>query len=700
MKHSPNIQIGILKDSIVKILEKRGESLNIKQIAWELNLSGKKHHKKINLALDSLVKDEIIYQNSKYKFKYTPPKKSIVGVIDINRSGHGYVKTELYDDEIFIHQKNRLNSLNKDTVCIKLKSGKRSRLEGVVTKIISRDKMRFVGVIEDDGKNAFFIPDNVKVGSDFFIPRENLNGAKNKTRVIIQFLDWPVNAGCPFGEVIKTINDNINLKTEIETSIELFNIRNVFSEKIKRELKQLSTKITKHDLLNRKDFRGITTFTIDPEDAKDFDDALSFRVLKNKNKEVGIHIADVAHYVKYKSDIDKEAFLRAFSVYFPGRVVPMLPEKLSNLICSLRPNEDKLSFSIVLEINNNCEIESLWAGKTIINSNKQFSYEEAEKRIKECSGEYSAELTMLNNIAKSLRTKRVNEGAIEFERSNISFKLNKSGDPVKTIKKKNLNTHKLVEEFMLLANKIVAEKLSKLNLSIYRIHDFPDLEKLKELSVYLKRVELKKITPKFSEKNLSYFINKILKLDYININSSAIENLILRSMSKAKYSTKNIGHYGLGFKNYTHFTSPIRRYSDLIIHRILEKHLNKESVNFVDLEKKCIHFSQQEKLYVNVERKTTKFMQLKLLENSIGKSFKGFISGIKKWGIYVELENGAGEGLVSVIKLNDDKYYYSEVKLSFIGKNHGKVYNLGQEVRVFIESIDLFKRELDLSFNY
>lgn len=699
MKQNHHLEGGGLRDSILQILTKRKESLNIKQIAWELELKGGDYRQKIRLALESLIAEKLVKKNNSYKFKSIIKKTSILGVVDINKSGHGYVLTESFDEEVFVNKKNRLNSLNKDTVCIELiKGGISGRIEGVITKVLSRANKKFTGFIDDDGKNAFFIADNTKVGSDFFIPRESLNGAKNQSRVIVEFVDWPINAGCPFGKVIRIIGDTIDLNNEIETNIEVFNIRNSFSDQIELELGRVASKITTKELQGRKDFRDILTVTIDPIDAKDFDDAISVRKLKNNNIEIGVHIADVSHYVKSSSEIDKEAFLRAFSVYFPGTVVSMLPEKLSNNICSLKPHEDKLAFSVVLEISNLAQIKSSWIGKTIINSNKRFTYQEAELIIDRKSGKYSQELILLNNIAEQFRQKRVKEGAIEFNRADVSFELDQLGNPVKVFKKTPLKSHKLVEDFMLMANKIVAEKLSKLNRSIYRVHDWPDTQKIKDIAIYLNRNKAEIKLPNISQKNITKCIKKLFKLNHEDINSDSVESLILRSMAKAKYSTKNIGHYGLGFEKYTHFTSPIRRYSDLIVHRMLHAYLNGQKSHAKNLETQCAYLSSQERLYVNVERKTIKFIQLKLLEGCIGEKIRGYVSGVQKWGIYVELFNGRGEGLVPVKSLVDDKYYYDAESLSFISKKYKKKYILGQRVFVTIKSINLFKREMDLSF--
>ena len=700
MVQKKSFQLKVLKESVLNALKTRNESLNIKQISWEIGLKGSQYRKPILKAINELVDEDLIICSQKYKFQYNEPQNIVSGIIDINKSGHGYVKPDTDLDEIFIHRKNRLNTLHKDLVSVRIVKTKKNMLEGRVEHVLKRTNTKFIGKIKikEGNENAFFIPNNRKIGSDFFIPKDKLNNAIDNDHVIIEFTDWPLSAGCPFGTVTKILQKNIDLKTVIESNIEIFNIRNGFSKKIIKEVETLSTKINQKEIEKRRDFRKDITFTIDPIDAKDFDDAISVRYLPNKNIEIGVHIADVSHYVKSKSEIDKEAFLRSFSIYFPGRVIPMLPEKLSNVLCSLRPQEDKLSFSIAIEMNKLYEIKSTWMGKGVINSNKRFSYEDAEEIIETKKGPFYKELDLLNTIAKKLRSQRIESGSIDFERRDIAFELNNKNEPIKILQKKPLDTHKLVEEFMLLANKLVAKKLSSINLSIYRIHDIPDQQKIKELINYLEHFEKNKIKTHFSYKNSAQFINSILNKISKEANKHILENLVLRAMAKAKYSTKNIGHYGLGFEKYTHFTSPIRRYADLMIHRLLNEHLNKQTVHFFDLETKCIYFSNTERIYIDLERKINKFIQLKLLENCVGKVFSGMISGIVKWGIYVEIDESKAEGLVSISDCHDDKYYYNENTRAFIGRRSGKKYNLGDKVLVEIKNINLLTNEMDLVF--
>lgn len=694
-KRKPSLQF--LKTAILKVLQNHPKSLNNKQISWAINLKGSEYQKVIARSIKELKKEGLIIESSKYKYQKNLLPQKTQGVLEINNAKHGYVSSKLYSDDIFINKADMLNALNGDTVSVKIVKNNRNKIAGKVVDVIRRNQSKFIGFIQELNNDLFFYPDNMKVGSVFFIDASVLGGAKSGDRVIVKLIDWPLSSKYPLGSVVSILPKKHSLKDEINTTIQLFNIRTSFNDQIVEEVKQINTEISVDELKLRKDFREKNTFTIDPEDAKDFDDAISIKSLDSGAIEVGIHIADVGHYVPINSMIDKEALLRAFSIYFPGRVIPMLPEKLSNKICSLNPNEDKLCFSVVVEFDDKLEaINSTWIGKTIIRSNKRFTYAEAETLINNDSNQkFNTDLIELNEIAKKLRKNRITNGSIDFERNEMCFELNKNKEPVRIIEKKSLSAHKLVEEFMLLANKIVASKLSNYKQSIYRVHDLPDKEKLNEVMLFLGQVKKVQVSLNVNHKKLHKVINQLIDIYSPFVEKSIIINLILRAMAKASYSTKNIGHYGLGFSQYTHFTSPIRRYSDLIIHRLLASLIYKKEPPLVlNLEKKCRYFSKTEKLYVDIERKTTKFIQLMLLEKSVGVALNGIITGLVKWGIYVNVEGGKGEGLVHAKELIN--YFYNDVKRAFIHRKSGKKYILGQSINIEIKSINLFKQEMDL----
>ncbi len=686
--------LSFVKNAIIDVLKSRPDSLNQKQIAWAINLKGSEYQKLVSRSIKELKKKGTLSELSNYKYRYNYTTNIITGIVDINKSGNGYVKTDLFQSDVFVSKKNMSNTLNNDLVSVQIIKKSNKRVEGKIIQIKERGQVRFIGIIERFNDDGFFIPEDKKINTHFFVPKKKLNNAKNKDRVILKFTDWPLSTKNPFGEVVKILKTQTSLTEEIKNNIELFNIRTTFNSKIEKELLKITNNINDESVKNRTDFRKEKTFTIDPDDAKDFDDALSIKI-NSDSITIGIHIADVSHYIPANSEIDKEAALRAFSVYFPGLVIPMIPEKLSNEICSLNPNEDKLCFSVVITIDpRSYDIASHWVGKTIINSNKRFTYGEAEKIILEnVQSEFSTEIKLLNNIAKHMREERIKNGSIDFERRDTSFILDSDNEPIDIVEKPALSTHKLVEEFMLLANKIVAQKLSKKHFSIYRIHDLPNKEKINDLIDYLSQLKLKNINLKIDHKKFPKIINFLLKNKEIKDQRNCVENLVLRAMSKANYSTKNIGHYGLGFEKYTHFTSPIRRYADLLVHRLIG---NINNCTLPVLNDRCEHFSRTEKSYLNIERKTNKFIQLKLLEKSVGKIFNGVITGIVNWGIYIDVDGYRGEGLFPVNKLNNKKYYYNDSLHTFIGRKSGKKYILGQKLIIKILSINLFKLEMDL----
>lgn len=636
------------------------------------------------------------------------------GLISISSKGTGYVaigigKNEEQDPEIDFKHLN--TALHGDMVEILLHPKSQKRQTAEVVKIISRAKIRFAGVLEQDpsslgtGSNVVFLkPDDTKIYTDILIPKENLNNAKIGQKVFVEIILWKDARKAPIGKVLKILGKPGDNNTEMNAIV----IEKGFNPELPNKVEEAAAKIKyggikESDFEGRRDFRKTLTFTIDPEDAKDFDDAISFRILENEEYEIGIHIADVSHYVKIDSVIDIEARERGTSVYLVDRTIPMLPEILSNDLCSLVPNKDRLTMSAVFIINKNAEIKSEYFGPTIIHSQKRFTYEEAEKTIKDGKSPLHSELFILNNLAKKLTKERFTKGAISLDQEEVKFILDSKGAPIKVIKKERGDSNKLVEEFMLLANKKVAEILSK-NTSIYRVHDEPSKEKMADLAFFLRSlgygISLQ------NGKIPTHEINKLLAdLKRKNTNqtiSDTVHRAVIKSMAKAIYSTKNIGHYGLAFKYYTHFTSPIRRYPDIIIHRLLRDYLTKKKNTNDKLKEKLFEYekiviiaSEQEKRASDAERASIKYKQVEYMSKRKGESFDGIISGITKWGIYVEEAETKCEGLVRVRDIADDFYIFNEKKLELAGQKKEKRYRLGGRVKIKVKATDLERKTID-----
>ena len=607
-----------------------------------------------------------------------------------------------------------INFLHGDLVEFEILSRKRKGFyTATIISLIKREKNEYVGIIQVNKNFAFAILDDKRIHTDIFIPSINMGGAEDGDKVLVKILEWKKQDLSPIGKIIKVLGKPGEHETEIDSILTQNNINLSFPSEVLEFTKSISKKISKEEIQKRRDFRSILTFTIDPVDAKDFDDALSFKKVDDDNYEIGIHIADVSHYVKKGTLLDKEAYERATSIYLVDRVIPMLPEKLSNKVCSLRPNEEKLTFSTSVVIDKKGNIKEHWFGKTIIKSNHRFSYQEAQEIIETKKNIISREnsltgknytvdneiveaVLVMDEIAKETRRKREQKGSINFNKKEIYFKLNEKKEPVGVYTKESKDANKLIEEFMLIANKKVAELFSEIKKQkyIYRVHDLPDIEKLKSLKHIVKSFGYS--LDLTSSKGISKSLNKLLDQIRGKEEQNLIESLALRSMSKAEYSTNNIGHYGLAFVNYTHFTSPIRRYPDVLVHRLLQDILNKNYGKMdKNLQKKATHCSEQENNAVKAERDSIKFMQIKFMQNKIGESFNGIISGVSDWGIYVELEENKCEGMVYVKDIKDDKYYYSSEEASLIGKKNKKKFQLGDSIKVEVKNADLIKKHLD-----
>jgi len=573
--------------------------------------------------------------------------------------------------------------------------------EGRVTEIISRGRNRFVGRIELSKNFAFIIPDFKKIYTDFFVYPENILGASPNDKVLFEVTRWPEGDKNPEAKVIEILGKTGENEAEIHSIMAEFDLPFRFPENVLLESETISEKIEEGEIKKRKDFRETLTFTIDPEDAKDFDDAISFKKLDNGHYEIGVHIADVTHYVKPGTVLDEDAYDRATSVYLVDRTVPMLPEKLSNGLCSLRPHEDKLTFAAVFEIDDRGKVHHEWFGRTIIHSDQRFSYENAQEGIETGKGRLAEELKLLNDLAIKLRKERFSKGAVNFETTEVKFKLDEKGKPLAVVPKIRKDAHKLIEEFMLLANKAVATFIYKIkksegkNTFVYRIHDAPDPEKIRDFSVFARQFG-HKINP---DGNVSHSLNRLMDEIEGKPEQNVLQSLAVRAMAKAKYTTEPKGHFGLAFQHYTHFTSPIRRYPDMMVHRLLQHYLDEEkSVNKNEYEEKCIHSSEREKRAADAERASIKYKQVEFMSMAEDRVYNGIITGVTDFGIFIEIVETKCEGMVRLADMKDDYYEYDERNYRVIGKKRNKIYRLGDTVEVRIKKTDVDRRTIDLIF--
>jgi ribonuclease R len=623
------------------------------------------------------------------------------GYIELTQRGAGYVRTDDDQDDIYISPKNVNQALHGDRVKISVYKTARTKLEGEVVEVLEREKTQFVGTIEVHDKFAFLIPDNIKTGTDIYISKEKLQGAKSGDKALVKITVWPKSSKNPYGEVIEILGKPGSNETEIIGLLCNHGIPYKFPTEVLSEAESLPVELNEKEIKTRRDFRSITTFTIDPIDAKDFDDALSFRFLENGNYEVGIHIADVSHFVSPGSALDKEALIRSNSVYLVDRVIPMLPEQLSNMICSLRPNEDKFTFSAVFELDENGKIYHEWFGKTIIHSNHRFTYEGAQEIIEGNEGNFKEEIVILDKIAKILRKKRIKKGALAIESEELRFELDAAGMPIKVNVKTSKDAHKLIEEFMLLANKRVATFIGKPKQGkdqkpfVYRVHDKPDLAKIAVFNLFIDKFGYKL---DFTHPDqIATSINKLLHEIRLKNEYSIIQSMAIRSMAKATYDTHNIGHYGLAFDCYTHFTSPIRRYADLLVHRILQDELTHKSSKYgKDLEDICKRISRMEKKAVEAERECTKYFQTLFVKDAVGEIFSGRISGLAEFGLFVKMDENQCEGMVPMANIPGDRFYFNTEKFCIVGSKTKREYNFGDLVKVRIYEVYPRKRQIDL----
>ena len=631
-----------------------------------------------------------------------PSARMLKGILDITRSGMGFVTIEGMDADIIIRPSDFNTALHGDTVRVSIKETNSSgrRMQGLVKEVLSRKRTEFIGRLQMNKGFAFFVAEMDKPMPDIFIPLPNINNAKDNDRVVVRLLQWENDGKRPVGEVVNVLDaENSNDAAMKEILLEAgFPLQ--FPDEALEVAARIPDTISNEEIKKRNDVREIFTITIDPADAKDFDDAISFRKLKNDNYEIGIHIADVSHYVEPDNDLDKEAYHRATSVYLPDRVNPMLPEHISNFLCSLRPKEDKLTFSAIFQLTPKAEVKQYWLGKTIIHSDHRFTYEEVQTIIEEKAGLHAEEILILNDLAQKFRKKRFNNGAINFSSQEVRFKLDEKGNPIGIIIKESKEAHQLIEEFMLLANRTVAENISKIKVNDkplpfpYRTHDDPDEKKLVPFAAFAKKFGHKFDTS--SPEKIAGSFNQLLKDVHGKPEQHVLEQLGIRTMAKAKYTTENVGHYGLGFDHYCHFTSPIRRYPDVQVHRILEQVLNNKINPDKKLEEKCKHTSERERAAMEAERAANKYKQVQYMKNYLGEDFEGVISGVASFGFWVETVAHKCEGLVSVNSLLEyDEFRHVETDYCLVGQRSGKKFNMGDKVMIKVVAANLVKRQLD-----
>ena len=709
-----------LFEEVLAFLKHNSEkAFNYKQLGSAMEIDNESDRFALLETLEELKHQGFVTEKEVGKYQAKETKTYHTGTIDFTTQGTAYVIISPDEPDIFIPFRKSKDAMHGDLVKVNVFTQRgRGKPEGEVVEVIQRKKTKFVGTIQINPKFAFVVPDFSKLHVDFFVPLSDINDAKNGQKVLVEMTEWRKGSDNPNAKVVEVFGNPGDHETEIHAIMAEFGLPMEFAPEVEAAAKKLDTQIKPEEIAKRRDFREITTFTIDPVDAKDFDDALSIQKLANGNWEIGVHIADVTHYLKPHTILDDEAVNRATSVYLVDRCVPMLPEVLSNFACSLRPHEEKYCFSAVFELDDHAQIQNQWFGKTVIYSDHRFSYEEVQTIIETEEGPYKEEIFTLDRLAKTLRAERTAKGSIFFDKAEVKFQLDEHGAPTGVYFKTQKDAHKLIEDFMLLANKKVAEFLGKkgkddhqkgqankqkdkndkgADAVVYRVHDVPKDEKLLELNNFVERFGYSVAVG--NKQKTAQSINKLLHDIKNKKEQSMIELLAVRSMPKAVYTTKNTGHYGLGFEYYTHFTSPIRRYPDVLVHRLLEAKLNHTHYLKADeLEQLAKHSSEMEKLAADAERASVKYKQVEFLEDKIGQTFKGVISGVTEWGIFVEIIENKCEGRVSIRDMKDDQYSFDEDNYRIVGRRTGRIYTLGDTVMIKVKRADLVKKQLDFEF--
>ena len=683
---------------------KQDEVISLKYIFSELKLTTHPLKMLCMDILSDLLADDYITEVDKNKYKLNNHGIEMTGTFQRKSNGKNSFIPEGGGDPIFVAERNSAHAMNNDKVRIAFYAKRRGcEAEGEVIEILQRANDTFVGTLEVEKSYAFLVTENRTLANDIFIPKDKLKGGKTGDKAVVKVTEWPDKAKNPIGQVLDILGKAGDNTTEMHAILAEFGLPYVYPQSVEKAADKIPAEISAEEIARREDFRKVTTFTIDPKDAKDFDDALSIRPLKDGLWEVGVHIADVTHYVKEGSIIDKEAEKRATSVYLVDRTIPMLPERLCNFICSLRPNEEKLAFSAIFDITEKGEVRDSRIVHTVIESDRRFTYEEAQQIIETKEGDFKDEILMLDTIAKALREKRFTAGAINIDRYEVKFEIDEKGKPISVYFKESKDANKLVEEFMLLANRTVAEKIGKApkgkkpKVLPYRIHDLPDPEKLDNLAQFIARFGYR-LRTSGTKTDVSKSINHLLDDIQGKKEENLIETVSIRAMQKARYSTHNIGHYGLAFDYYTHFTSPIRRFPDMMVHRLVTRYMDGgRSVSETKYEDLCDHSSNMEQIAANAERASIKYKQVEFMSERLGQTYDGVISGVTEWGLYVELNENKCEGMIPIRDLDDDYYEFDEKNYCLRGRRKNRIYSLGDAITVKVARANLEKKQLDFA---